>query len=54
MLNAFDHARGEWVILYSNHGDTTLDTLPYAPCLPLDLFAALHDGELAKGSLEKR
>lgn len=44
VLNAFDLAREEWVILLSNHGNRTLDTLPYAPCLPLDLFAMLHNG----------
>jgi CubicO group peptidase (beta-lactamase class C family) len=44
VLNAFDLQRKEWVILLSNHGNPTLDTLPYAPCLPLDLFSALHDG----------
>ena len=54
LLNAFDRERGEWVILYSNHGDRTLDTLAYAPCLPLDLFSALHDGELARGAVEQR
>lgn len=45
VLNAFDLERGEWVILYSNHGDRTLDTLSYAPCLPLELFTALHEGD---------
>jgi len=48
VLNAFDRERGEWVILYSNHGDRTLDTLSYAPCLPLDLFSAMHDGEIVR------
>ena len=54
LLNAFDRERGEWVILYSNHGDRTLDTLAYAPCLPLDLFSALHAGELARGAGDER
>lgn len=43
VLNAFDREREQWVILLSNHGNTTLDTLSYAPCLPLDLFVALNE-----------
>lgn len=45
VLNAFDREHEQWVILLSNHGNTTLDTLSYAPCLPLDLFTALHQGQ---------
>lgn len=44
VLNAFDLEREQWVILLSNHANRTLDTLSYAPCLPLDLFTTLHQG----------
>ena len=46
VLNAFDLERGDWVILLSNHANRTLDTLSYAPCLPLDLLCALHGGTI--------
>ncbi len=48
MMNAFDLDREEWVILLSNHGNRTLDTLSYAPCLPLDLFCVLHGGAVGR------
>lgn len=46
VMNALDPERQAWVILYSNHGQRTLDTLSYASCLPLDLFSAVFEGEV--------
>lgn len=52
VLNALDLKRGDWVILYSNHGNPTLDSLSYAPCLPLDLFSSLYGGTLTRGGAD--
>ena len=53
ILNVLVAGEDRWIILLANHYNEGIHTLPYAPCLPLDLLMVLY-GQQPLGPIQKQ
>lgn len=53
ILNVLVAGEDRWIILLANHYNEGIHTLPYAPCLPLDLLMVLY-GQQPLGPVQKQ